>query len=172
MNPTPAQRIEALQPKINSIARKFQLSDQSNEDVAHTMIERLLTRCVEDPGFIARDDGYWLRFANWMGYHLLCKSIAYDRYIIKDAPMNKDLVDPYELYEQAFDQSLERNPESAFELAELRQLINSLTHHNRQLAALLMIGYTKSEIADEFKISRPAISQRLGTIRKNLNPIL
>jgi RNA polymerase sigma factor (sigma-70 family) len=154
------------------IAKKFHLSDQSSEDIAHTMIERLLTRCAVDPSFINRDDGYWLRFANWMGYHLLNSSIAYHRLIMNDITTSQDQVDPYNQYERAVDPDPEDDPELAYELAELRAVIESLPSHNRSLAALLMIGYKKSEIASEFGITRPAISQRLNTISKTLTPIL
>jgi hypothetical protein len=170
--PSPAQRIEALLPKINLIARKFHLNDQSSEDIAHTMIERLLTKCAVDPAFIARDDGYWLRFANWMGYHLLQDTVIYNRYIESEAPADDGRADPYNQYEQAVDLAPEDDPELAYELAELRGVIETLPPHNRSLAALLMIGYRKSEIAFKFGISRPAISQRLDTIGKNLIPLL
>lgn len=166
---SPTQRIEALQSKIFSIARKFQLNDQSDEDIAHYMIERLLTRCAEDPAFIARDDGYWLRFANWMGFHLLNKTLIYNRYNLGEEPTNEDLPDPLE---QVIDLNPDTNPEIALELAELRKVINSLPLHNRKLAAMLMIGYTKSEIAEVIGISRPAITQRLDTIRKRLTLVL
>jgi len=169
---SPDQRIKALQPKINLIARKFHLSDQTSEDISHTMIERLLTRCAEDPAFIDRDDGYWLRYANWMGYHILQKTVIYNRFINSEDPTNDEQVDPYELYEWAVDLAPESNPELAYELAELRGVIETLPIHNRSLAALLMIGYTKAEIAYKFGISRPAISQRLSTIRKNLIPVM
>ena len=166
---SPAQRIEALQSKIYSIARKFQLDDQSDEDIAHFMIERLLTRCAEDPAFVARDDGYWLRFANWMGFHLLHKTLTYNRNNLSEEPTNEDLPSPYEL---AVDFTPDANPEIALDLAELRKVINSLPLHNRKLAAMLMIGYSKSEIAEAIGISRPAITQRLDTIRKQLTPFL
>ncbi len=142
--PSPAERVEALLSKIYSIAYKFPLNDQSDEDVAHYMIERLLTRCAEVPDFIFQDDGYWLRFAKWMGYRLLHKTIVYNRFTIDNDLIDDGMSDPYELYEQAVDLSPEINPESALELDELRQIIDSLSHQNQKLAALLMIGYSKS----------------------------
>jgi RNA polymerase sigma factor (sigma-70 family) len=165
---SPAQRTEALRSKIFLIAHKFQLSDQSTEDIAHTMIERVLTRCVEDPSFIKRDDGYWLRYANWMGYHLLNKSMAYNRHTIVNPATNQDITDPYEPYENSIELSPDSNPEAAYESKEVQEAINSLSPDNRKLAAMLIIGFTKSEIARAFGISRSAISQRLGTIEKKL----
>jgi len=136
------------------------------------MIERLLTRCAEDPAFIDRDDGYWLRYANWMGYYILQKTVIYNRFINSEDPTNDERVDPYELYERAVDLAPEANPELAFKLTVLRGVIEILPIHNRSLAALLMIGYTKAEIAYKYGFSRPAISQRLSTIRKNLIPVM
>jgi RNA polymerase sigma factor (sigma-70 family) len=168
---SPAQRIGALHHRIYSIAHRFQLSDQTDDDIAHYMIERLLTRCADDPSFINRDDGYWLRYAKWMGYHLLQRTIIYNRFTSKETMIALKNSDPDELSERITDLDPEANPEKAYELEELRKVINSLPPHNRKLAAMLMIGYTKSEVADAIGISRPAVSQRLSTIKKVLSPI-
>jgi DNA-directed RNA polymerase delta subunit len=118
--PPPAERIELLQSKINLIARKFDLSDQSSEDIIHTMIERLLTRCAVDPSFIGRDDGYWLCYANWMGYHELQKTIIYQRFTINETRAVTDN-NPYDLYEDAADPGIHTDPEIECELTDLRE---------------------------------------------------
>jgi RNA polymerase sigma factor (sigma-70 family) len=173
---SPSERVERLYPVLFKIAMRFWRSDPSPEDVVQHMAQQLLELCQADPRFMDQTDAYWRQRAKWEAFHFINASVTYRRYVHCEALLKDDArdpaQDPYNLYNQAVEPDPCQNPERAAEISELRRVIKTLPPSNRRLAAMLMIGYNKAEVAQLFGISRPAVSQRLSTIGKHLIPAL
>lgn len=167
---TISSRISDLTPALQGKARAFATPEFTAEDVFQAIVVALIEKANEDPSFAEQGDGYIIRHAEWTARHLNRNARTYGKYVDEERITlddNAEAVSDFELIIDAG--SVEEIADMNEKLGELKSSLKEMTPANRKIAYLLFIGYSKSEIADELKISRPAVSQRIQTIQKQLS---
>lgn len=165
-----SDRISDLTPALMGKARAFATNEFSAEDIFQAIVTTLIEKSNSDPSFVEQGDGYFIRLAEWTARHMNRDDRVYGKYVGQEEITlddNGDQVSDFELIIDAG--SAEDAAQANLEFGEIKQALSGLTAENQKVAYLLFIGYTKAEIADELHISRPAVSQRIQTIQRQLS---
>lgn len=147
-----------------AIARKFDIDPLETEDIFHDMIAALLDNAISNPDFVNQQDAYKFQFAKWHASHLLEKSKVYSKYVAVEGASEDGEESAFDLIADA----TQVDPADLLEGDLLIAAVKTLSRENQQIVKLLYVGYSKAEIADQMRISRPAVSQRIQTIQKAL----
>ena len=168
-------RINDISRRLRGMCGRFSVPDMDTDDLFQSCIAHILER--EDQ-YIDQRDEYILTACRWHLMHLLEASKVYLRWVDCEGTVNNG--DDDESEESTFDRipsssdfrPVEKKSEQA-ELAEdMLAIIKTLDPKNQQIIKLIFVGYKNSEIAEMLDISRPAVTQRLNSIREKLGSMI
>jgi RNA polymerase sigma factor (sigma-70 family) len=171
------QRIENLSRRIRRVSRyqQFQTSILDHDDVEQEMALRVLEHAESHPNYLEQTDAYILKDAYYAGLQSRRKEVVYMSYVHEEdditavRPSDDDMdMEVFELIPAE-----EITPEEAAimreEIKKIEKAVANLSPTNQIIVKMLLEGYSESEIADELKISRPAVSQHKQTIIRQMN---
>lgn len=167
-------RVEGLTRKLQGIAWKFSYYGLDIDDTFQTLVCELLERSVKEPEFASQEDAYICQYAKWCAWHLLQSSNTYSDYVSAEKWTMSE--DGEEVSQFEFIPTTDPEPEVRAEMYEsarmLAEIVATLSPENRVVVKMLYVGYSRAEIAKKLNISRPAVTQRLTTVKKALRPAL
>ncbi len=170
--PSVTSKIEDLTPRLKRKAQYVsnKSSQMDADDAFQEMVVSILEHAESDPDFIKQTDAYIINQAAWDTGHVARSYRTYSRYNLPDLEIGRDQDDcPQTIIDitpDSFD--LEADVLEMIEMESLAVAIRHLTPENSTLVTLLYKGYNNLEIAAEMGISPSAVSQRKGTIRRQL----
>jgi hypothetical protein len=171
---------------MDKIASRANLLSQNcpeytSEDFVQHMAKAIIEKADRTPTFLDQTDSYVLKYAWFKGKHLATHAYKYLEYVdeqgsMSDGPstiarIHQDAPEDTEDSELEFcEDKASTNPEQATikaeTLFEFRTIIEEFSPENQKVVKMLWQGHTRAEIAEAMGISRPSITQRIGTIAK------
>lgn len=166
------QKLIDLQPRITRSAAYNETDRTSADDIAQEIYLDILERAAKNPSLYEQTDAYilWQSVRNGGGHAVRSETryAAHLQSVSAAADEDGEEMDWYEVTPGS-----SPDPAEAAELdetlAEIIEGIYKLSPENKQIVSMLYLGYSESEIAAKLGVSRPAITQRKATIRKQLS---
>lgn len=158
-------RIQSINSKLLRKACCLATPAVDADDMYQTIIMGLLEK-FQGEDLTDKTDSYILHQAEWIGQHARRHERIYGKYVESEEIIGNDEdgeISSFETFEAEFD------VEEIIISKERRKALDAVRNpENRKIIWLFMVGYSKSEIADQMKISRPSISQRFKVIARQL----
>jgi RNA polymerase sigma factor (sigma-70 family) len=166
-------KIVSLLAKLQGISYKMVFHGLDPEDTLQSICLALLERAAKEPEFASQEDAYICQYAKWSAWHLLQHSNIYNDYVEGEKWTADEEYN--EISEFEYIPCEDPEPEEMFERYEAERMlaltVKDLAPENRTVVKMLYVGYSRAEIATKLHISRPAVTQRIKTIRKALRPV-
>ena len=160
-------RINSLDRKIVYLSWKFHTPSMPAEDLHQEMIVGIIEK-AEKYDLANQTDAYILKLAEWIGRNKRSASLCYNRHTVEEWCGNED--DDISVF--WFYSEDNRNVEEQFSRREtIVRLMNRVHGTDRVIVRMIVCGYSKSEIAERLKVSRPAISQRIKKISLQMQSV-
>lgn len=154
--------------KAHKLFRRFEgvIYSTYNQDVLNDYYQEIVLAIAEavvkDPEILEQKPGYLLQLAEWrVSNKMRSRKKTYYRDIDE---INVD-GDWFEKRGAAVASDTAADYDTSI---TVRQVVATLSEYDRQVAQMLMQGYSKSEIARHLEVTPPAISYRVGKLRSAL----
>jgi RNA polymerase sigma factor (sigma-70 family) len=160
--PPLAERITALESKLQAKAASFAHDGMDADDICSEMVEAILTKCEPDD-----TDAFLMQCASWTAQAYISKRVSYSEYV-QDLDIDEEAMEA-----AGFKVVAARTVEDALVqremFAQFEAVIKSLPAENQKVVAMISIGMSQREIAGELHVSEQTISERMKKIREQLS---
>jgi RNA polymerase sigma factor (sigma-70 family) len=170
---TSTTKIAELSSRLNRYSYCITGPELTPEDSYQEMILAFLKKAGDDPTFIAQKDAYQVRYASWVAMQKAHAGNTYRKYVcsLEDLTAGEnDDMDVFEVF-PSNDGSVEDQVIANENAEEMNELISTLSPSNQTVIAMIYLGYSQVEIAEQLGVSKVAVSQRKATIRKHLTQV-
>ncbi len=159
--PALESRIQALEPRLRSIAARFTRDPHEADDLYSEMVTGILLRCKA-----ADNDAFLVQCAKWAAQASLSKRYTAAHYC-EDLDTTQEDTEYPGLGIASRTTEDEIIQHEAFE--QFRKVIATLPEKHQKIIAMVSIGMSQREIAVELNLSEQTISQRLMALRAQLS---
>jgi RNA polymerase sigma factor (sigma-70 family) len=164
-------RLASLEARLRRRSWFLNAPSQTHDDLYQIMVLALLEKNLSDPNFINQNDTYWLKYATWQAKHACNADYTYLKYVDEDGA-NIDAESEELVLETELATDRKPTPEQLVASREFWMAITAtakmLSQQNRQVIHMVVLGYSKQEIADALHITRQTVNDHTKTIANAL----